>query len=330
MLTRRLLLILAAAAPVALLGGKAALSADDPYPSRVITMIVPYAAGGPSDTVARLLAESMGQTLGQQVVVENVGGASGTIGAGRAARADPDGYTLLLHTSAHATNTLLYDNLQFDAATDFEPIGVVIDTPMTVVGRPDLPAESVNELLEYIRTNKEDVTYGNAGVGGPSHLCGMMLSSRLDAPMTMVPYKGTGPALTDLLGGQIDLMCDQATNTMGHIRSGAVKAYAVTTKERLAALPDVPTLDEAGLEGFEQTVWLGLYAPKGTPKEAIDKLTAALQKALADPNVKERFASLGTAPASAEEATPDALKAKLTSEIERWRPVIQAAGQFAD
>ncbi|HET6519946.1 MAG TPA: tripartite tricarboxylate transporter substrate-binding protein, partial [Geminicoccaceae bacterium] len=307
MLTRRLLLILAAAAPVALLGGKAALSADDPYPSRVITMIVPYAAGGPSDTVARLLAESMGQTLGQQVVVENVGGASGTIGAGRAARADPDGYTLLLHTSAHATNTLLYDNLQFDAATDFEPIGVVIDTPMTVVGRPDLPAESVDELLEYIRTNKEDVTYGNAGVGGPSHLCGMMLSSRLDAPMTMVPYKGTGPALTDLLGSQIDLMCDQATNTMGHIRSGAVKAYAVTTKERLAALPDVPTLDEAGLEGFEQTVWLGLYAPKGTPKEAIDKVTGALHEALRDPTVVERLGDLASMPAPPERASPEAL-----------------------
>ena len=330
MLTRRLLLALAAAAPMALLGGKAALSADDPYPSRVITMIVPYAAGGPSDTVARLLAESMGRTLGQQVLVENVGGASGTIGAGRAARAEPDGYTLLLHTSAHATNTLLYRNLRFDAAADFEPIGVVIDTPMTVVGRPDLPAESVDELLEYIRTNKEDVTYGNAGVGGPSHLCGMMLSSRLDAPMTMVPYKGTGPALTDLLGGQIDLMCDQATNTMGHIRSGAVKAYAVTTKERLAALPDLPTLDEAGLEGFEQTVWLGLYAPTGTPKEVIDKLTGALHEALRDPKVVERLADLASVPASPERATPEALRSQFEAEIAKWKPLIEAAGIQAD
>ena len=208
MLSRRLLIALSAAAPLAL-AGKATLSADA-YPSRVITMVVPYAAGGPrSDTVARLLAEPMTRGLGQQVIVENVGGASGTIGAARVARADPDGYTILLHTSAHATNTLLYRKLRFDAAADFAPVGVTTIVPMTVVGRKDLPPNSAAELLEHIRANPEKITIGNAGVGGPSHLCGMLLMSRLDTPMITVPYKGTGPAITDLLGGQIDLICDR-------------------------------------------------------------------------------------------------------------------------
>ena len=328
LVTRRLVLAFAAAVPLALIG-TTALTADT-YPSRYITMVVPYAAGGPSDTVGRLLAEPMTRTLGQQVVVENVGGASGTIGAARVAKADPDGYTLLLHTSAQATNTLMYRKLKFDAATDFAPIGVATLVPMTVVGRKDLPPNSAVELLDYIRINKDKVTIGNAGVGGPSHLCGMLLMSQLDTPMTPVPYKGTGPAMTDLLGGQIDLMCDQATNTVGHIKSGAVKAYAVTTKERVAALPDLPTVDEAGLKGFETTVWQGLYAPKGTPPEVVEKLAGALREALQDPKVVERMADLASTAAPPELATPAALKSQFDAEIALWKPLIEKAGVYAD
>ena len=328
LVTRRLVLAFAAAVPLALIG-TTALTADT-YPSRYITMVVPYAAGGPSDTVGRLLAEPMTRTLGQQVVVENVGGASGTIGAARVAKADPDGYTLLLHTSAQATNTLMYRKLKFDAATDFAPIGVATLVPMTVVGRKDLPPNSAVELLDYIRINKDKVTIGNAGVGGPSHLCGMLLMSQLDTPMTPVPYKGTGPAMTDLLGGQIDLMCDQATNTVGHIKSGAVKAYAVTTKERVAALPDLPTVDEAGLKGFETTVWQGLYAPKGTPAEVVEKLAGALREALQDPKVVERMADLASTGAPPELATPAALKSQFDAEIALWKPLIEKAGVYAD
>jgi tripartite-type tricarboxylate transporter receptor subunit TctC len=328
LVTRRLVLALGAAVPLALTG-TTALTADA-YPSRFITMIVPYAAGGPTDTVGRLLSEPMTRVLGQQVIVENVGGASGTIGAARVARADPDGYTILLHTSAQATNTLLYRKLKFDAATDFAPIGVATEVPMTVVGRKDLPPQSAVELLDYIRINKDKVTIGNAGVGGPSHLCGMLLMSQLDTPMTTVPYKGTGPAMTDLLGGQIDLMCDQATNTVGHIKSGAVKSYAVTTKERVATLPDLPTVDEAGLDGFEMTVWQALFAPQGTPDEVIDKLAGALREALKDPKVVERLAGLASEPAPAELATPEALKHQFDAEIALWKPLIEKAGVYAD
>jgi tripartite-type tricarboxylate transporter receptor subunit TctC len=328
MLSRRLLIALSAAAPLAL-AGKATLSADA-YPSRVITMVVPYAAGGPSDTVARLLAEPMTRVLGQQVIVENVGGASGTIGAARVARADPDGYTILLHTSAHATNTLLYRKLRFDAATDFVPVGVTTIVPMTVVGRKDLPPNSAAELLEYIRANPEKITIGNAGVGGPSHLCGMLLMSRLDTPMITVPYKGTGPAMTDLLGGQIDLICDQSTNTVGHIKSGAVKPYAVTTKERAAALPDLPTLAESGLENFEMVIWQGLFAPKGTPPEVLDKLEQALREALKDPKVNERLNDLAAETPPPELATSEGLQRQFDAEIALWKPLIEKAGVYAD
>lgn len=325
--SRRSLLVLAAAA---LTVGPGLSTAQDTYPSRVVTLVVPYAAGGPTDTVARLIAEPMTRSLGQQVVVENVGGASGTIGAARVARAEPDGYTLLLHTSAQATNDLLYRKLAYGSREAFEPIGVVSVTPMTLVGRSDLPPSSAKEVLDYIRARKGEVTYGNAGVGGPSHLCGTLLASRLEAPLVMVPYKGTGPALTDLLGGQIDLICDQATNTMGHIKSGKVKAYAVASNERVAALPDLPTLDEAGLEGFETTVWLGLYGPKGLPKPVIDRIVTALRTALQDPKVVERFADLATEPAPSAQATPEGLKAVQEAEVAKWEPLVKAAGIYAD
>lgn len=322
--------LLALATLAVLTPGARTLMAADAYPSRVVTMIVPYAAGGPTDTVARLINEPMTRSLGQQVVVENVGGASGTIGAARVAKADPDGYTLMLHTSAQATNDLLYRKLPYGSHAAFAPIGVVTVTPMTLVGKADLPPNSAGEVLDYIRTNKNKVTYGNAGVGGPSHLCGMLLMSMLDTPMTLVPYKGTGPALTDLLGGHIDLICDQATNTISHIKGGKLKAYAVASQSRVAALPDLPTLDEAGLKGFETTVWLGMYAPKDTPKAVVDKVVTALHVALQDPKVVERLADLVTEPAPLDRATPEGLQATEDAEIAKWKPLIEKAGVYAD
>lgn len=312
-----------ALAASALAAGAAA--AQEAYPTRAVTLVVPYSAGGPTDTVARLVAEPMSRVFGQQVIVENMGGASGTIGAGQVARAGADGYTLMLHTSAQATNDLLYKKLAYGSREAFQPLGVVSHTPMTLVGRKDLPPDTAAEALDYIRDSKDGVTYGNAGVGGPSHLCGLLLESRVGAPVVMVPYAGTGPALTDLLGGQIDLICDQATNTIGHIRSGAVKAYAATTAERMAALPDLPTLDEVGLEGFETTVWLGLYGPKDMPQPVVEKVVAALQEALKDPLVTERFGELATTPASAEEATPEGLTATQEAEVAKWKDLIEAA-----
>lgn len=300
------------------------------YPERTITMIVPFAAGGPTDTVARLIAEPMTQSLGQQVIVENVGGAGGTIGARRVASADPDGYTLLLHHIGQATSATLYRKLAYDPADAFAPIGLVTDVPMTVVARPDFSPASAGELIEYVKTNKDGVTLANAGIGSASHLCGMLLMDALDAPMTTVPYKGTGPAMTDLLGGQVDVMCDQTTNTSGQIRSGKIKGYAVTTKEPVPSLPDLPTLDSAGLPGFEVAVWHGLYAPAGTPPAVVDKLAAALQDALNDPKVIERFADLGTEPVAQERATPAALNTHLQAEIAKWKPIIEAAGVYAD
>jgi tripartite-type tricarboxylate transporter receptor subunit TctC len=322
---RRLTLI---AAALALFTGTAAAQSD--YPTRPITVIVPFTAGGPTDTVARLVAEPMTRSLGQQVIIENVGGAGGTLGARRVATADPDGYTLLLHHIGQATSSALYRKLPYDPATAFEPIGLVTDAPMTLVARSDLPPNSAGELLDYIRANKDEVTYGHAGIGGGAHICGMLLMEALDTQMTTVPYKGTGPAMTDLLGGQFDVMCDQATNTVGPIKSGSIKAYAVTTKGRVPQLPDLPTLDEAGLKDFEITIWHGLYAPQGTPREVIDKLAGALQAALKDPKVAERFADLATQPATLEQATPAALQERLQAEIGRWQPIIEAAGVYAE
>jgi tripartite-type tricarboxylate transporter receptor subunit TctC len=312
-----------------LLAGTATVARAE-YPERTITMIVPFAAGGPTDTVGRLVAEAMTKDLGQQVIVENVGGAGGTLGAARVANADPDGYTVLMYHIGQATSSSLYRKLAYDPAADFAPIGRVTDVPMTVIGRADLPPKDAAELIAYVREHKSELTLANAGPGSSSHLCGMLLQSALGVPMTTVPYKGTAPAMTDLLGGQVDLVCDQTTNTTGQIRSGKVKAYAVTTKDRVAALPELPTLDEAGLGGFEMSVWHGLWAPKGTAPETLTKLTAALDAALQDPRVIERFADLGTVPVPAEQVTPAALKEHTEAEAAKWQPIIQAAGAFAD
>jgi len=311
--------------------GCAALGAQaQNYPTRTITMVVPFAAGGPTDTVARLVAQSMGNTLKQQIIIENVGGAGGTIGAARVAKAAPDGYTLLLHHIGHSTAPALYRKLSYNANSDFEPIGLITDVPMTLIAKKDFPAKDFKELLAYVKTNKDKVTYANAGIGSASHLCGMLFQQAIGVDLTTVPYKGTGPAMNDMLGGQVDIMCDQTTNTTSQIKAGKVKVYGVTTKARLASMPNVPTMNEAGLPGFEIAVWHGMYAPKGTPKPIIDALSNALRVALKDPAVKQRFADLGTEPVADSRATPEALRAHVKSEIDRWGPVITKAGQYAD
>jgi tripartite-type tricarboxylate transporter receptor subunit TctC len=300
------------------------------YPSKVITMVVPFAAGGPTDTVARLLGAPMSKELKQQVIVENVGGAGGTIAANRVAKATPDGYTILIHHIGMSTAPALYRKLPYNPLTDFEPIGLINEVPMTMVARSDFPAKDLKGLIDYVKKNKDKVTYANAGLGAASHLCGMLFMTVIETDLTTVPYKGTAPAMNDLLGGQVDFMCDQTTNTTSQIKAGKIKVYAVTTKERVPSLPNVPTMNEAGLKGFEISVWHALYAPKGTPKPVIEKLTKALQTALRDATVKQRFGDLGTAPVAEKRATPEALRAHLKAEIDRWGPIIKKAGVYAD
>lgn len=312
----------------AMLLGSTALAQG--YPDRQITMIVPFAAGGPTDTVGRLVAEKMSEELGQQIIIENVGGAGGTLGAQQVAQAEADGYTILLHHIGMATAPTLYRELSFDPVADFAPVGLVTEVPMTVVARADFEPADMASLVQYVKDNADTITMANAGIGAASHLCGMLFMQAVDAPIVTVPYRGTGPAMTELVGGQIDLMCDQTTNTTEQIQGGTIKAYAVTTPERLDILPDLPTAAEAGLPGMEVSVWHGIYAPAGTPQEAIDRLSGALQAALADPDVATQLGELGTAPSPAEDATPAALQARLGEEIERWRPVIEEAGVYAD
>lgn len=308
----------------------AAPSSAQDYPHKVITIVVPYAAGGPTDTVARLIAQPMSKTLKQQVIIENVLGAGGTIAANRVAKASPDGYTLFLHHIGHSTAPALYRKLPYDAINDFEPIGLVNETPMTLVAKKDFPANDLKSLIAYVKANKEKINLANAGLGAASHLCGMLFMSAIQTDLTTVPYNGTGPAMNDLLGGQVDLMCDQTTNTTSQIKAEKIKVYGVTTLKRLPSLPKVPTLDEAGLKGFEISVWHGVYAPKGTPKPIIDKLTAALQDAIKDSNVKQRFGELGAEAVAANRATPDALRKHLKAEIDKWTPIIKKAGVYAD
>ncbi len=299
------------------------------YPTQPITIVVPFSAGGPTDTVTRLVAAAMSDDLGQQVVVQNVGGAGGTLGAGQVAAATNDGYTLLLHHIGMSTAPALYASLPYDPTTDFEPIGLVTEVPMTIVARKDFEPETLEDLIAHVKENGENVTYANAGIGAASQLCGLLFMDALDTKMTEVPYQGTGPAMTDLLGGQIDMMCDQTTNTTSQIQAGEIKAYAVTTPERIDVLPDVPTMAEGGIEDFELSIWHGLYAPAGTDPAIIERLTQALQTALTNETVATSFADLGTAPVSAEDAAPEALSQRLDEQIALWGEVIAAAGVAA-
>ncbi|MEP7084254.1 MAG: tripartite tricarboxylate transporter substrate binding protein BugD [Betaproteobacteria bacterium] len=300
------------------------------YPSKPITMVVPFAAGGPTDVVARSLAQVMSKSLKQPVIIDNAVGAGGTIGTTKVAKAAPDGYTLLLMHIGFSTAPSLYRSLQYDAAKDFEPIGLVVDVPMTLVGKPTLAANDLPGLIAYIKANKDKVTYANAGLGSASHLCGLLFLSTIQADITTVPYKGTAPAMNDLLGGQVDFMCDQTTNTTGQIKAGKIKAYAVTSKVRVASLPNLPTAAEAGLPGFEVVVWHGLWAPHGTPKRIVDRLAAALQEALREPGFVTRMTELGANVAPPGRGRPDALRAHVKSEVDRWGPIIKKAGVYAD
>ena len=301
-----------------------------PYPAKPITLVVPFAAGGPTDTVARSLGAAMTKLLGQTVVVENRVGAGGTIAPAQVARATPDGYTFLIHHNGMATAPSLYRKLPYDPLKDFEYVSQVIDVPMTLVGRKDLPAKDFAELRAWIKTNGDKVNLAHAGLGAVSHLCGMLLRQALGAELTSVPYQGTGPAMTALLGGQVDLLCDQTTSTTQYIKAGSVKLYGVTTAQRLKTLPEAPTLAEQGLKGFEVVVWHGIYAPKGTPKEAIDKFGASLKEALKDPTVAQRLDELGAVVVPEAKQSPAGLKTWLAQETARYAPVIKAAGQFAD
>ena len=300
------------------------------YPDRPVVLVVPFAAGGPTDVVARMISIPMGKALGQTVLVENTVGAGGTIAAQRVARAAPNGYTIFIHHMGMATAPALYKNLNFDPLKDFEYIGQVVDVPMTLLARKDFPATNFKELQAYVKANKDKVSIANAGLGAVSHLCGLLFMTAMDTTLNTIPYKGTGPAMNDLLGGQVDLLCDQTTQTVPLIKDARVKVFGVTTLKRLDALPNVPTLNEQGLKGFEVKVWHGMYAPKGTPAVAIEKINAALRLALVDPMVTQRLKDLSSDVPPMDKITPAGLKTHLEAEILKWGPVIRKAGIYAD
>ena len=315
----------------------AALSAvfafADTYPSKPISIVVPFAAGGPTDRVARDLAEAMRKPLGDvSIVVDNVAGAGSSIGANKVAKAAPDGYVLLLNHIAMASMPNLLRKMPFNVETDFEYLGMINDVPMTVIAKPSLPAKNYKEFVAWLNANKGKINLGNAGIGSASHLCGLMFQNALQIDMTAIPYKGTAPAMTDLIGGQIDLMCDQTTNTSSQIEAKKVNAYAVTTSKRLTtpALKDLPTLQESGLKGFEVTIWHGLYAPKGTPADVVAKINGALKSALKDPDFIKKQEALGAVVVTDKRVEPADHKKFVAAEIAKWSPVIKAAGVYAD
>ena len=319
--------VLLAAALAALSG---AALAD--YPDKPITVVVPFAAGGPTDKVARDLGDVLRKQLNQTIIIENVGGAGGTLGAAKVAKASPDGYTVLLHHIGMATSPALYRKLPYDTLGDFEYLGLINEVPMTLIGRSTLPATNFAELRKWIDANKGKINLANAGLGAASHLCGLLFQQQMAVDMTTVPYKGTGPAMTDLLGGQVDLMCDQTTNTTPMIEGGKVKAYAVSTSKPLTTpvLSKLPTLDSQGLKGFNVSIWHGLYAPKGTPKAVLDQMNAALRNALKDPEFIKRQEALGAVVITDSRLNPAEHKKFVESEIAKWGPAIKAAGQYAD
>lgn len=323
-LSRRLMLC----SPFALaaLGFAAPVLAQSDYPARPITLVIPFPPAGSTDVLGRVLAQSLGKALQQTVVVENIGGAGGTIGAGRVARALPDGHTLLFHNMAHASAPALYAKLPYDPMADFEPLGIVTEVPMILVARKNFPGDKLQDILAYAKANPDKLNFAHAGVGATSQLCEVLMKSATGAKWTSIPYKGTGPALNDMLGGQVDLICDQPASTLGHIKSGNLKPIAVATPARLKSLPQVPTFAESGLAGFELAVWHGLYAPKGTPKSIVDKLAAALQQSLHDAALVRPYQEMGASIASPEQANPDALRRFLKGDVDRWKAAMKSAG----
>ncbi|WP_374367701.1 tripartite tricarboxylate transporter substrate-binding protein [Piscinibacter sp.] len=310
----------------------AATAAFAEYPDKPITVVVPFAAGGPTDKVARDLGVVLGQHLKQTVIIENVGGAGGTLGAAKVAKAAPDGYTLLLHHIGMATSPALYRKMPYETLSDFEYLGMINEVPMTLIGRPTLPANNYAELVKWLEANKGKINLANAGLGAASHLCGLLFMQSLKIDMTTVPYKGTGPAMTDLLGGQVDIMCDQTTNTTSQIEGGKVKAFAVTTMAPLKtpALSKLPTLDSQGLKGFNVTIWHAMYAPKGTPAAVVEKVNKALQASLKDADFIKKQEALGAVVITDARVGSAEHKKFVTAEINKWGPVIKAAGQYAD
>ncbi|WP_233254831.1 tripartite tricarboxylate transporter substrate-binding protein [Limnohabitans sp. T6-5] len=300
------------------------------YPAKPITLVVPFAAGGPTDIVARTLAATMGKSLGQTVLVENKVGAGGTLAGAYVAKANPDGYTFLIHHNGMSTAPALYRKMAFNPLTDFEYVSQVVDVPMTLLGRKDLPAKNLQELSSYVKANAKTINLANAGLGAVSHLCGMLFQQAMGVDLTTVPFSGTAPAMNALLGGQVDLLCDQTTQTTQHIKAGTVRMYGVTTKQRIRALPDAPTLNESGLKDFEVLVWHGVYAPKGTPAAVIEKVGSAIRASLKDPAFAARMADLGAEIVPESKQSPEGLRTWLQSEINKWGPVIRSAGVYAD
>jgi tripartite-type tricarboxylate transporter receptor subunit TctC len=300
------------------------------FPNRAITMVMPYAPGGPGDTITRVFAGAMQKHLGQQIVVDNTAGASGSIGTAKVARAKPDGYTLLMIHVSHATNVAMYKSLPYHPVDDFDPIGRATSGPMVIVTRNDFPAKNLNEFVAYVKANGPKVSLAHAGVGSASHLCGLMMMNALNVKLNEIPYKGTGPALTDLMGGQVDILCDQTSGTVPSVKTGKIKAYASAGKVRLPQLPDVPAISEAGVEGFDINISFGLYAPKGLPKPVMEQLTSALQKSVGDAEVRQRLEAMGITAVSVDQARPDALRAHLKYEIDTLGGLLVKAGVKAN
>jgi tripartite-type tricarboxylate transporter receptor subunit TctC len=313
-----------------LLTATMSLAQGDAFPSKPITLVIPFSAGGPTDVVARALGVAMTRTIGKPVVVENKTGAGGTLAAAYVAKAAPDGYTLLLHHNGMATAPALYRKLPYSPLNDFEPISQVVDVPMTLLGRKDLPAKNLQELLPYLKANAEKINVAHAGLGAVSHLCSLLFRQAIGQAFQTVPYQGTAPAMNALLGGQVDLLCDQTTSTTAFIKADKVNLYGVTTAQRIQAMPQVPTLAEQGLKGFSMVVWHGLYAPKGTPQPVVQKVNTAFRAALKDPDFQARMKELGAQIVSEDKQTPEGLRNWLKAETERWGPVIKAAGVYAD
>lgn len=301
------------------------------YPTRTITMIVPYSAGGPSDVVARIMAEGMGRQLGQNIVIENVGGAGGTIGTGRAATAEPDGYTLLAASmGSHVSAPALFPNLKYDSTKDFEPIGLTSHAPAAVVARKDFPAKDFKEFVAYLKKNGNNVKQAHGGVGSSSHMACLLFCSALGVKPNLVAYRGTGPALNDVIGGHVDFFCEQIVSVQGAVKGGTIKAYTVSGNNRSPALPDVPSAKEVGVADFQISIWSAIFAPKGTPKDIVAKLSGALNKTLDDPAVAKRLVELGGTVPPQGDRGPAHLAELLKADIAHWNPILKAANEKAN